>query len=103
MIPLLVFYAHIVALATAFTRRWQHEGLSEGFLAVFFMALIFFVGWSISSFVMKLVMKQEGLGILLNRDAASLLLLTVAESVFYYFYLRDAAAEEDPHGDDRTR
>jgi len=50
MIPLVVFYIHIVALAAVFTRRWQEEGTGEGILAVFFMALIFFVGWGISSF-----------------------------------------------------
>lgn len=95
MIPLFVFYIHIVALAIAFTRRWQDEGLTEGFLAVFFMALIFFVGWSISSFVTKLVMGQEGLGKLLDMDAASLLFLTLAEAVFYYFYLKRSAEEKE--------
>jgi len=100
LIPLLVFYIHIVALAIAFTRRWQDEGLSEGFLAVFFMALIFFVGWSIASFVMKLVMSQEGFGMFFNRDAAALLLLTVAESFFYYFYFRNTPAEKGSEGPD---
>ncbi|MEW6509354.1 MAG: hypothetical protein AB1428_00195 [Bacteroidota bacterium] len=88
MIPVLVFYLHVVAIAAGFTRRWQEEGVAEGFLAVFFMALIFFVGWSMSSFIMKLLMPPEGLGFLLDRDAASLLLLTAAEGVFYYFYLK---------------
>ena len=88
MVPLLVFYIHIVAAAAAFTKRWQDEGLVEAFLAVFFMALIFFVGWSMSSFLLKLIVDQQGLGEILNRDALSLLFLTAAESVFYYFYLR---------------
>ncbi|HTY58237.1 MAG TPA: hypothetical protein VMF59_05440 [Bacteroidota bacterium] len=95
MIPLLVFYAHIVAVAGAYTKRWQDEGLAEGFLAVFFMALIFFVGWSMASFVMKLVMPPAGAGPALDRDSASLLLLTLAESVFYYFYLK---GEEENKG-----
>ncbi len=88
MIPLLVFYIHVVAIAAVFTRRWQEEGISEGLLSVFFMAVIFFVGWSMSSFIMKLFMSREGLGLLLDRDAASLLLLTASEAVFYYFYFR---------------
>jgi hypothetical protein len=95
VIPLIVFYCHIVAVAGVYTRRWQEEGLAEGFLAVFFMALIFFVGWSMASFVMKLIMTAEGAGPVLNRDSASLLLLTAAETVFYYFYLR---GEEKPSG-----
>ena len=108
MIPLLVFYIHIVAVSAAFTKWWQEEGFAEGLLAVFFTALIFFVGWSISSFIMKLMMPREGLGILLDRDAASLLLLTASEGVFYYFYLRKAphspaADSETPSGDQTPR
>lgn len=94
MIPLFVFFAHIVAVAALFTRRWQEEGLAEAFLGVFFMAVIFFVGWSMSSFIMKLFMSQAGLAVWFDRDAASLLLLTAAESVFYYFYFR----EKEPAG-----
>lgn len=88
MIPLLVFYVHIVSIVAAFTKRWQDEGFTEGILAVFFMALIFFVGWSMASFILKLFMGKEGFGYFLDRDAASLLLLTAAEVVFYYLYLR---------------
>ena len=88
MVPLLVFYMHIVGSAAAFTRRWQEEGLGEGILAVFFVALIFFVGWGMTSFIMKIFMPPEGLGTFFDRDSASLALLTVLESVFYYFYLR---------------
>lgn len=91
MIPLLVFYVHIVAVAAVFTKRWQDEGLVEAFLSVFFLALIFFVGWSMTSFILKFFVDQEGLGQFMDRDAMALLLLTVAEAVFYYFYLRDEA------------
>jgi len=89
MIPLLVFYVHIVAVAAGVTKRWQEEGVGEGILAFFFMGLIFFVGWSISSFLMKLVMDKEGFGRLFDRDAVSLLLLTMAEAVVYFFLLRN--------------
>lgn len=100
MIELFVFYAHIVAVVTLFTKRWQEEGLSEAFLVVLFMTLIFFVGWSITTFLMKLLMDKEGFGMFLDRDAASLLLLTIGECVLYYFYLGDEnrsrpAEEED--------
>ncbi|MBI4535578.1 MAG: hypothetical protein HY708_04815 [Ignavibacteriae bacterium] len=88
MIPILVFYLHIVGVTAAFTKRWQEDGIVEGFLAVFFMALIFFVGWAMSSFIMRLIMDQPGLGFLFDRDAASLLLLTMGEGVLYYFYFR---------------
>jgi hypothetical protein len=88
MIPLFVFFLHLVAIAAVFTRRWQDDGLAEGFLGVFFVAVIFFVGWSMSSFIMKLVMAQEGWSIWFDRNAASLVLLTAGEAVFYYFYFR---------------
>ncbi len=93
MVPLLVFYLHIVGGAAAFTRRWQDEGIGEGILAVFFVALIFFVGWGMTSFVMKILMSAEGFGKAFDRDSASLALLTILEAVFYYFYLRNDEPE----------
>jgi hypothetical protein len=93
MIPLLVFYMHVVFISWLFTRRWQDEGLGEGILAVFFAALIFFVGWSMTSFIVKLLMTQEVL-LGIDRDSASLLLLTGVEGVFYYFYLREEGKAE---------
>jgi len=101
MISLLVFYLHVVALVWVFTRRWQQEGLGEGFLAIFFMALIFFVGWSMTSFLTKLVMSKEGFGTLLDRDAVSLLLLTIGEVIFYKFFFRTEQPDSStpPSGD----
>lgn len=85
MIPLLVFYLHIVFIAAVFTKRWQEEGLGEGMLAVFFSALIFFVGWSMTSFLIRLLMSDSA-GAMIDQDSASLLLLTGVETVFYFFY-----------------
>ncbi len=89
MIPLIVFYLHIMAFVAVFTKRYQAEGVGEGFLAVFFMGLIFFVGWAMASFIMKLLMPLEGLATWFDRDAASLFLLTTAEGILYYFYFRE--------------
>jgi len=94
MIPLLVFYVHVVAIAAAFTREWQHGGIGEGFLAVFFVSLNFFVGWSISSFVLKLLISQRGLGEGLDRDALALLLLTLGEALFYTLFLRNRGTQQ---------
>ncbi len=93
MIALLVFYLHVVGFVYVFTKRFQEEALGEAFLSVFFMGLIFFVGWSISSFIMKLFMEQEGLAVWFDRDAASLAFLTLVEAVFYYFYFRESKQE----------
>ncbi len=86
MIPLVVFYLHVLAVSAIFTKRYQDEGIGEGFLAVFFMSLIFFVGWAMASFIMKLIMPDEPLAAWFDRDAASLVLLTLAEAVLYYFF-----------------
>jgi hypothetical protein len=89
MIPLFIFYVHIIAGATAFTKEYQKEGVSAGLLSVGFMVLIFSVGWSISTFILKYMIREAGFGIWLNRDALSLILLSVAEMFFYYFYYRE--------------
>ncbi len=88
MIPLLVFYLHTVAAVWAYTKRWREQGVKEGILAVAFMALIFSVGWSMSTLLLKAVVGPSGLGPGLDRDALSLLLLTLGEGVFYYLYLK---------------
>jgi uncharacterized membrane protein YhdT len=89
MIELVIFYVHVVGFTLGFVKRWQEESLQEGFLALATMALIFFVGWSMASFLVKLAMEPEGFGKWLNRDAVGLLVLTAGEAVFYYFYYRD--------------
>ena len=88
MIELVVFYLHTIAAVTAFTHQYQREGPGAGALAVGFMGIIFSVGWSISTFLLKLVVSEKGMGLWFNRDAMSLTLLTIAEAIFYYLYLR---------------
>ena len=88
MIALFVFYAHTVAAAAIFTRRWQESDWKEGILAVGFLALIFSVGWSMSTFILKLFVDEKGFAVWLDRDALSLLLLVVMESMFFYFQLK---------------
>jgi len=89
MISLIVFYIHIIAMAYFFTREHQKEGLSAGFLTLGFMVLIFSVGWTISTMAVKQVMEPEGFGHWLDRDAMSLLLLTIGEAVLYFYYFRE--------------
>ena len=88
MIALFVFYAHTVAAAAIFTRRWQESDWKEGILAVGFLALIFSVGWSMSTFLLKLFVDEKGFAVWLDRDALSLLLLVVLESMFFYIQLK---------------
>lgn len=94
MVSLLVFYLHTVAAVYAFTDQYQEEGVGAGTLAVAFMGIVFSVGWSISTFILKYLISEKGFGIHFNRDAISLALLTAGEGVFYYFYLRGAKKKE---------
>ena len=88
MIPVVIFYLHAVAAAYIFTKRWQEEGKAEAFLAVGFMAVVFFVGWSVATFVLKLFVEQQGLGRFFDRDAMSLTFLTMLEAALYYLYFK---------------
>jgi hypothetical protein len=98
MVPLFVFYAHVIAFSAVFTKRWQEEGVTEGILGVLFMLLIFFVGWSMASFLLRLVLPPEGFGKWMDADAAALALLAIVESVFYYFYFKKDTFEKDAEG-----
>jgi len=96
MIPLLVFSAHIIAFTALFTKRWQEEGVTEGILAAAFALLIFFAGWSMTSFVLKLVVDVRGFGKWLDRDAASLLALSLIEAAFYIVFFRSGKRSPGP-------
>ena len=84
MVSILIFYIHTVAAVWLFTKRWQEGDWKEGVLAVGFLVLIFAVGWSMSTFILKLFMDEKGFAVWLDRDALSLLLLGVMEAVFFY-------------------
>ena len=88
MIALFVFYVHTIAAAWLFTRRWQESDWKEGILAVGFLALIFSVGWSMSTFLLKLFVDEKGFAIWLDRDALSLLLLAAGEAVFFSIQMK---------------
>jgi len=103
MIDLLIFYIHVVAASAVFTKRWQEGGMGEGFLSLAFMALIFFVGWGMASFVVKLLMPAEGFGRAFNRDTAGLALLTLSEAIFYYFYFHNGEGSEASRASSGTR
>ncbi len=89
MIPITIFYLHIIGISAAFTSEYQKDGISSAFLSVGFIVLIFSVGWTISTFMLKYIMSEAGFGMWLNRDAFSLLLLTIGEGIFYYNYYKE--------------
>jgi hypothetical protein len=94
MIPAIVFILHVIAAFYAFLRRKRAGGLSEGLLAIAFIAIIFSVGWPIATAITKFVFPPEGLSKLFDADAISLLILTFGEVIFYYFLLKSTSIEK---------
>jgi hypothetical protein len=96
MVPVLIFYIHIIFLVYIFTKNFIEENFLSGFLSVLFVVVIFSVGWTISEFVMSLFMESKGLGLLFPRAAFSLILLMILELIFYRFYFKKRPART-PH------
>jgi len=96
MITAFIFFMHLIFGLVIFTKKWQDENLSAGFLNITLIAILFAVGWTITGIVAKLVMEPKGLGIQFDQDAFSLTLLTIVEFFFYKFYFK-----EDPIATDK--
>ncbi|PKL82434.1 MAG: hypothetical protein CVV24_10070 [Ignavibacteriae bacterium HGW-Ignavibacteriae-3] len=101
MITALIFTAHIIFMAVIFTKKWQDESLSSAFINLALIVILFAVGWSISTSLVKLVIDSKGFGIQFDADAISLTVLIIFEFFFYRFYYRDdksgtqASTEDD--------
>ena len=88
MIPVLIFWIHIVGGVYLFVKRYSEETLSEAFLSLGFAAIVFTAGWTLSSFVIRIAFGQKGISEILNSDSLSLILLTLLEAVFYRLWFR---------------
>ena len=95
MITAIIFFCHFLFTLVIFTKKWQDEKLSDAFINVGLIGLLFTIGWSISGIIAKLLMSQKGLGIMFDRDAFSLTILSVAEFFFYKMYYKDVFSEDD--------
>ena len=80
--------SHVIAAVIIYTKRWQETDWKEGLLGVGFLLLIFSVGWSMTTFVMKLLVSEKGLATWLDRDTLALLLLALAEGIFFSVQMR---------------
>lgn len=94
MITALIFTLHLVFTIIIFTKKWQEEGLSSGFINISLIAVLFTVGWSISGMFAKLVMEPKGFGIQFDRDTFSLSLLSIGEYLFYRIYYKEKPVTE---------
>ncbi|MFA5806600.1 MAG: hypothetical protein WC879_18365 [Melioribacteraceae bacterium] len=89
MISALIFSAHLVFIAVIFTKKWQDESLTSAFINLALIIILFAVGWSISTSVVKLLIDNKGFGIQFDADAISLTILAIAEYFFYRFYYKE--------------
>lgn len=86
MVSAIVFSAHLIFVLYIFTKKWQDESLSSAFINLALVIILFSVGWSISTAIIKIFFDSRGLGLHFNADDISLTLLTVVEFFFYKFY-----------------
>ena len=95
MISAFIFFVHFLFSLIIFTKKWQDENLSAGFLNIALIGILFAVGWTITGMIAKLVMEPKGLGMQFDRDTFSLSLLTIAEFFFYKFYYKEEPIASD--------
>jgi len=115
LIPVIIFFAHAIFAVWAFAKSYQSDGIVQAFLNVFFIVVLFTVGWTISDLVVGflisdagyevllpsgsvsmfflkitgfIVVYGNGYGRILPKDAISLVVLTAIEYFFYRFYFK---------------
>lgn len=94
MISALIFFGHLMFILYIFTKKWQDESLSTAFINIALIIILFAVGWSLSTSVVKIFFDSKGLGIQFNADTISLTLLSIVEYFFYKFYYREEKPTE---------
>jgi hypothetical protein len=88
MIAAFIFYIHIVGAIYAFAGGFVRDKLSDAFIMVAFVAIIFTVGWTIAGFIVKFFFPPGGFGPWLDPDTISLIIVSILEAILYltYFY-----------------
>ncbi len=89
MIAIIIFYLHIVGAVVAFTSSYQKDGITDGFMTLAFVAIIFSVGWTIAAFLVRFIAPNEGIALWLDNDMLSLVIVTFLEIIFYSIYFRE--------------
>jgi hypothetical protein len=89
MVSAIIFAAHLMFACIIFTRKWQDDSISSAFINLSLIIILFAVGWSVTTSVVKLVFESKGLGLYYNSDDISLTLLTIIEFFFYKMYYKN--------------
>jgi len=90
MINAIIFSCHYIFALIIFTKKWQDEKLSTAFINIMLVGILFSVGWTIATTVATQIPKEfiesKKYENFYNRDTIALLLLTIAEFLFYKMY-----------------
>lgn len=62
MVTAFIYFAHIMFILVIFTKKWQDESLASGLTNAALIIVLFAVGWSISTSLIKVVFEPKGLG-----------------------------------------
>ena len=102
MVSAIIFSAHLIFVAVIFTKKWQDESLTSAFINLALIVILFTVGWSVSTSVVKLVVEPKGFGLQFDADAIALTLLVIGEYFFFRFYYGEEKPDlESPTEDDK--
>lgn len=86
MIVGLIFFLHFIFILSIFSKKWQDESITSGITNTFLIIILFAIGWSLTTFLTKIVIEPKGFGVYFDRDTLSLTLLTIGEYFFYKMY-----------------
>jgi hypothetical protein len=89
MISALIFSIHIIFILIIFTKKWQDESIGSAFTNLALIVILFAVGWSIATAVVKLFIDSKGFGIQFDGDTIALTILSFVEYFFYKFYYQE--------------
>ncbi len=103
MIAALIFSGHLIFISVIFTKKWQNESIASAFTNMALIIVLFAVGWSISTAVVKLFVDSKGFGIQFDSDTISLTLLSIVEYFFYKFYYHEEKSERTITANDTER
>ena len=86
MINVFLLAIHIIFIVFIFYKIKKKENLTSALLNLLLIIIIFTVGWSLISLILKIFISPQGLGKEFNRDTITFTLLTTVEFFFYKFY-----------------
>ena len=98
MIAIFIFYVHAIGAIYAFAKNYVEHKLTDAFMSLAFVAVIFSVGWTIAGFIVRFIVPKGGFGPWLDSDTISLCIVTALEAILYttYFKSKKGSAQTLP-------